>query len=85
MTALARLALLCVSVLSLIVVVAACRSFENARSAPGLAPDSSVDLPAASPGPGYERTEQRSDATPPPRPTAPIDRPLDPTGRPAGP
>jgi hypothetical protein len=61
-----------------------CSSEEEARHQAGFAPEEGSNIPAATPGPGLEKIQARPDSTPTPRPTNPMDRPLDPTGLPQG-
>jgi hypothetical protein len=79
-------ALFRLSLLGLLFVVGSCASRDEARQGPGLAPQPEVgsQIPAGSPGPGYEKVKTRPNATPTPPPTNPLDKPLDPTGLPQG-
>ena len=81
-TWLTRLCLL----IAAICVVVACASRDEARRQGGL--DSYEDpeshIPVATPGPGWEKVHQRPDSTPTPKPSNPMDKPLDPTGLPNG-
>ena len=61
-----------------------CVSQDEARNERGLPSDEASQIPAATPGPGWEKVQKRPDATPTPPPTNPIERPLDPTGLPQG-
>jgi hypothetical protein len=72
--------------LGLLLIAGACASRDQARQGPGLAPapPEGSQIPAGTPGPGYEKVRTRPDATPTPRPTNPMDKPLDPTGFPQG-
>ena len=56
----------------------------NQMGLQGQPDDTAVHIPGATPGPGYERIQKRPDATPTPRPSNPMDKPLDPTGLPSG-
>ena len=70
------------SILVTVFVIGACASREEARRQEGLQGDETEHIPAATPGPGIEKVQQRPDSTPTPRPTSAIDRPLDPAGLP---
>jgi hypothetical protein len=63
---------------------ASCANQNEAREQGGLPQDEASQIPAATPGPGWEKVKTRPDATPTPRPTSPMDKPLDPTGLPQG-
>ena len=72
-----------VCLLGLALIVPACVNRDEARNQVGLTgehDDTAYHVPAATPGPGYERVQKRPDSTPTPRPTNPMDKPLDPTG-----
>jgi hypothetical protein len=69
-----------------VILLGACVSRNAARQEPGLSTTAGENIPAATPGPGWERVEKRPDATPTPSRTSnPMDRPLDPTGFPVTP
>lgn len=73
--------------LGLLLTLWACVSRDDARNQLGLrgqTDETAAHIPAATPGPGYERVQKRPDATPTPPPTNPMDKPLDPTGLPSG-
>ena len=80
----AMVCLLCVG--AAVCMIAACANRDEARNQAGLRPveDPESHIPSSTPGPGWERIEKRADATPTPKPTNPMDRPLDPTGLPSG-
>jgi len=61
-----------------------CVSQDQARQEGGLPSDEASQIPAATPGPGWEKVQKRPDATPTPPPRNPMDKPLDPTGLPQG-
>jgi hypothetical protein len=73
--------------LGLFLSLSACVNRDEARNEVGLqgqVDETAAHIPAATPGPGYERIQKRPDATPTPPSTNPMDKPLDPTGLPSG-
>ncbi|HJT81044.1 MAG TPA: hypothetical protein VJ719_07595 [Chthoniobacterales bacterium] len=76
-----------ICLLGLGLILSACVNRDEARNQVGLqgqADETAAHVPAATPGPGYERVIHRPDSTPTPPPTNPMDKPLDPTGLPSG-
>ena len=76
-----------ICLLGVLFTVLGCVSRDEARNQIGLAgqvDETAAHIPAATPGPGYERVQKRPDATPTPPPTNPMDKHLDPTGLPTG-
>ena len=71
-----------VCLLLLVFLLVACARPDEAREQPGLALDPDSQIPQGSPGHGIEKIENRAASTPTPRPSDPMDRPLDPTGHP---
>lgn len=73
-----------ISLLGILLILWACASRDDARQQSGLpsTPELESHIPGSTPGPGYERIQKRPDATPTPRPTNPMDKPLDPIGMP---
>jgi hypothetical protein len=68
---------------ALVLGLQACISKE-ARDEQGLTPEEGSNIPQGTPRVGFERVQSRPDATPTPRPTDPMDKPLDPAGLPSG-
>ena len=60
----------------------ACYTPQEAREQRGIPHDSESQIPETTPGPGIEKVQNRPNATPTPRPSSEIDKPLDPTGLP---
>jgi len=71
-------------VLSAVGLFGACSTPQEARQQAGIPHDETSQIPESTPGPGIEKIKTRPDATPTPRPTSPMDKPLDPTGFPEG-
>jgi len=71
-------------VLSAFGLLGACSTQEEARQQHGIPHDETSDIPESTPGPGIEKIKTRPDATPTPKPTSSMDKPLDPTGLPQG-
>ena len=67
--------------------ISGCVDRDEARNQVGVtgqADETAAHVPAATPGPGYERIIKRPDATPTPPSNNPMDKRLDPTGLPSG-
>ena len=62
----------------------ACSTQQEAREQAGIPHDETSQIPESSPGPGIEKVQSRPNATPTPKPSSPMDKPLDPTGLPQG-
>jgi len=75
-----------ISLLGILLILWACTNPDEAREQAGLPATSDAEshVPASTPGPGWEKAQKRPDSTPTPRPTNPMDKPLDPTGLPQG-
>jgi len=71
-------------VLSAFGLLGACSTQEEARQQAGIPHDETSDIPESTPGPGIEKIKSRPAATATPRPSSPMDKPLDPTGLPQG-